>query len=153
MRKPAAAATALLLTALPLIGCGGDAVDKNAYVKAVSAVQAKTSGDAQKLSTEMQTAKTPKDIAEKLTELGTAVQSDADDLARIKAPEEVTQDHQQYVQLMRDFGSNLKDLAPQVEKATPTTVSNVLKKATGYTTTLSTKEAKLISDINAQLQK
>ncbi len=149
MRKPAFTLAALLATTV-LAACGG--VDKNAYVTQVTKVQQATQQDARALSDKMESAKTPAQVATNLAALGTAVEKNAADLKAIEAPESVAAKHQEYVDLMQQYGADLEDLAAQVKTATPATVRGILTKASTLTTKLSTQETKIVSAINTELQ-
>lgn len=149
MRTPFLAIPALGL-ALLFAGCGG--VDKNAYVANVGKVQEKTQFEATALSEEMQKAKTPMQIAAKISELGASVQRNAAALGKIEAPDEVASEHKQYVAVMTDFGASLKQLSGRVERAKPADVDGILSKASSLTKNLSTKEQQLIVRINAKLR-
>lgn len=149
MRKPAFTLAALLATAA-LAACGG--VDKNAYVTQVTKVQQATQQDARALSDKMKSAKTPAQVATNLAALGTAVEKNAADLKKIEPPESVAKQHQEYVDLMKQYGTDLESLAAEVKKATPSTVKGILTKASSLTTNLSTQETKIVSSINTELQ-
>lgn len=150
MRKPALSA-ALLLSILAIAGCGSSA-DKDAYVQSVSRVQQQTQTDAKTLSDKMQTAKTPAQIADNLSQLGRNIEKNASSLKAIKAPDDVKTQHEEYVKLMNDFGKKLESLATDVRTATPGNVKDVLTKASRATTDLSTEEQKVVSEINSALQ-
>ena len=149
MRKPALTLAALL-TATTLAACGG--VDKNEYVNQVTTVQKATQTDASELGTKMQSAKTPAQVAQNLTDLGKAVEVNAVKLEKIEAPDDVAAQHAKYVKLMKDYGNDLQELAVKVKAATPTTVPKILTDAQGLTSNLSSEETKIVSDINNELQ-
>jgi ribosome assembly protein YihI (activator of Der GTPase) len=140
-------ATALL--AVTLAACGG--VDKNAYVESVTKVQQKTQTEANKLSSEMATAKTPKDIGLKLEELGTEVAANAKELDKIEAPSEVTKEHQAYVDLMTRFSTSLEKLGKEFETAKTSELSSILSDTTKLTSDLAADESKIVTDINTKL--
>ncbi len=131
-------ATAVL--AVTLAACGG--VDKNAYVESVTKVQQKTQNEANKLSSEMAQAKTPKDIGLKLEELGAEVAANAKELDAIEAPSEVTKQHQQYVDLMNRFSTSLEKLGKEFETAKTSELPKVLSDTTKLTSDLASDESK-----------
>lgn len=140
---------AAALAAVTLAACGG--VDKNAYVESVTKVQQKTQNEANKLSSEMAQAKTPKDIGQKLEELSTEVAANAKELDAIKAPSEVTKEHQQYVDLMNRFSTSLEKLGKEFESASTAELPKVLSDTTKLTSGLATDESKIVTDINTKL--
>ncbi|MEH3054060.1 MAG: hypothetical protein PGN13_08670 [Patulibacter minatonensis] len=144
------AAGAMLAVSLTLAACGG--VDKNAYVESVTKVQQKTQKEANKLSEEMAQAKSPKDIGAKLKELGTKVGTNAKSLDAIEAPSEVEQQHQQYVDLMNRFSSELDKLGSEFESAKTSELPSVLSDTTKLTSDLATDEQKIVNDINSKLR-
>lgn len=141
-------ATALL--ALTLAACGG--VDKNAYVESVTKLQQKTQNDANTLSSEMAQAKTPKAIGEKLEELGGKVGENAKELDKIEAPDEVTKEHQQYVDLMENFSGQLVKLGKEFEAAKPSELPGILSDTTKLTSDLAASESKIVTAINTKLR-
>ncbi len=149
MRKTAL--TAALIAVTTLAACG-DTADKNAYVGEVTKVQQSTNQEATALSDAMASAKTPAQVASKLTALAKSIEANAKKLDAIEAPEEVAADHQKYVDLMNDFGTDLEALAVKVKKATPTTVPTLLSEASTLTTRLSTGETAIVNKINSELQ-
>lgn len=151
MRPSALAASVLVIATTALAACG-DGVDKNAYVDSVTTVQRDTSEAATKLAASMQDAKTPEAVADKLRTLSDEITANATNLDKIEAPEDVTTQHQEYVDLMKTFGKDLGALAGQVEDATPQNVNKVLAKASQLTSALSTDETKIVNEINAALQ-
>lgn len=149
MRIVSITGTAVLL-AVTLAACGG--VDKNAYVESVTKLQQKTQTDANSLSSEMAQAKTPKDIGEKLEELGAKVQTNAKELGKIEAPEEVSKEHAQYVALMERFSSQLIKLGKEFETAKVSELPGVLSDTTKLTSDLAADESKIVTDINTKLR-
>lgn len=151
MRLPAIAASLLLSTAT-LAACGGG-VDKNAYVDQVTDVSQATASAATKLSTEMSDAKTSEALAGKLEELGTTIEKDSVKLDDIAAPKEVESKHQDYVDLMETFGSDLKGLAGRVREADTTQKATaLLVDASKLTSDYAASEIKLVQDINTELR-
>lgn len=141
---------AAALLALTLAACGGG-VDKNAYVESVTQLQKKTQNEANALSTEMSQAKTPKQIGLKLEELGGKVEANAKELDKIEAPEEVTKEHQQYVDLMEGFSSSLVKLGKQFETAKTSELPGILQETTKLTSDLAANESKIVTSINTKL--
>ncbi len=144
---PMAGAATLLAT---FAACGG--VDKNAYVESVTKVQQKTQNEANKLSTEMQSAKSAKAIGRKLEELGTEVGANAKELDAIEAPSEVTKEHDEYVKLMTRFSSELERLGGKFETAKNSELGGILGETTKLTSDLATDENKIVTSINAKLR-
>ncbi len=141
---------AAALLALTLAACGGG-VDKNAYVESVTQLQKKTQNEANALSTEMSQAKTPKQIGLKLEELGGKVEANAKELDKIEAPEEVTKEHQQYVDLMEGFSGSLVKLGKQFETAKTSELPGILQETTKLTSDLAANESKIVTSINTKL--
>lgn len=137
--------------ALLLSGCG-ESIDKNAYVRDVTSVQQSTQNEANKLTTELTSAKTPEAVAGKLDQLAGAVKVNADKLAAIEAPEDVATEHEQYVALMRQFSEDLSGLAGRIEDATPETIGDIMSDTGKLTSELATDEQKLVDEINRALQ-
>lgn len=150
MRSSVLAASTALLATAALAACGG--VDKTAYVDSVTDVQRKTSADATRLSTAMSTAKTPAEISAKLDELGKAVEANSVQLDKITAPSDVEKQHQEYVDLMKNFGTDLETLAGKVKTATPANTTTLLANASKITSDLATDEAKIVQEINNELR-
>lgn len=144
---PVLAVAAALLVA----GCG-ESIDKNAYVKDVTSVQQSTQNEANRLTTELSSAKTPEAVAGKLDQLATAVKTNADKLAAIEAPEDVVTLHQQYVDLMKQFSEDLTALAGRIEDATAETIGDIMTDTGKLTSELATDEQKLVNEINSALQ-
>lgn len=150
MRPSALIASTLVLATTALAACGG--VDKNAYVDSVTKVQAATSSEAAKLSGEMEDAKSVGAVADKLEDLGQAVEKNAGSLADIEAPDDVAGLHEQYVTLMKKFGTDLETLAGRVRKADAKNVNAVLTQASKLTADLATDESKIVGEINDELR-
>ena len=150
MRKPVLSAAALFLATTALAACGG--IDKNAYVDSVTKVQQTTQREANALSEKMNSAKTPDEVGTNLAALGETVEKSAADLAAIEPPEDVADQHKQYVDLMKKFGTDLEGLATRVKDANADNVQGILTDATKLTSSLSSDETKIVSDINAELQ-
>ncbi|MBO9531519.1 MAG: hypothetical protein J7513_00900 [Solirubrobacteraceae bacterium] len=138
-----------VLLAATLAACGG--VDKNAYVESVTKVQQKTQNEANKLSAEMEKAKSAKDIGAKLEELGTQVGANAKELDAIEAPSEVTKEHADYVALMARFSDELEKLGGKFEKAKNSELAGILSETTKLTSDLATDENKIVTSINTKL--
>ncbi len=150
MRLSVFAASTLILATTALGACGG--VDKTAYVDSVTDVQQKTSSDASSLSEDMAKATTPAAISSKLEELGKAVAKNSVALDKIEAPSEVEALHQQYVDLMAKFGTDLEGLAADLKKADAKGTGALLTKASKLTSDLATDESKIVQDINDELR-
>lgn len=151
MRHRLLSVLAVLGSLVVLAGCG-DSIDKNAYVRDVSSVQQSTQNEANRLTENLSSAKTPAAVASRLQQLATAVKTNADRLAAIEAPEDVTDEHQQYVELMRTFSKDLGGLAERIKTATPETIPGIMSDTSKLTSELATDEQKIVSEINQALQ-
>ena len=99
----------------------------------------------------MAQAKTPKDIGLKLEQLGDEVAANAKELDKIEAPSEVTKEHQQYVDLMTRFSTQLDKLGKEFETAKVSELPAVLADTTKLTSNLAADESKIVTDINTKL--
>jgi len=105
------------------------------------------------VSAEMERAKTPREVAARLAELGTAVRRNAAELGRIEAPDEVARQHEQYAQLLTGYGASLGEYAERVDGATASTINDLFEEAGELTQQMSERERTLITEINARLQR
>lgn len=150
MRSSVLTATALVLATTSLAACGG--VDKQKYVQDVTNLQQKTSTDAAARSADMAKATTPEAISKELSELGASIEKNAKSLGAIKAPDEVESLHEDYVDLMTKYGTDLEALAGEVKASDAKTTNRLLKRASTLTAGLATDEAKLVTSINSALR-
>ncbi|MDO9355017.1 MAG: hypothetical protein Q7T55_15065 [Solirubrobacteraceae bacterium] len=150
MRSSVLPATALVLATTTLAACGG--VDKQKYVQSVTNLQQKTSTEAAYQSDEMAKATTPGALSQELSELGTSIDANAKKLAAIETPDEVDTLHADYVDLMEQYGRDLKALAGEVKTSDAKTTNRLLKRASTITAKLATDESKLVTGINSALR-
>ena len=152
MRHRLLSVFAVVASLAVLAGGCGESIDKNAYVRDVSSVQQSTQNEANRLTAGLSSAKTPKAVASRLQQLATAVKTNADRLAAIEAPEDVAAKHQEYVELMRSFSTELSALAERIEDATPETIDGIMRDTSKLTSELATDEQKIVGEINQALQ-
>lgn len=149
MRVPAA--LALLCTTLALAACGGP--DPQAYIDDVQRVQQRTEADARRVSAQMEQAQTPRQVAQRLGELGQAVRRNAAELDRIEAPDEVARQHDAYAELLTGYGNSLAEYARRVDGADASTINDLFDEAGTLTQEMSERERALITEINSRLQR
>lgn len=158
MRKPVLPLSVLLTAVcLTLTACGG--VDKNAYIRSVSNVQADQQNFANGEATKMAEADKVSGYSSGLRAIAKTAADNAKKLGTIEVPSEVTDDHKRYVALYENYAKELDAVAADMdrilgtgEKVDSQDVETLRARAVEIDSKKASDEQKIVNDINTKLQ-
>jgi len=152
-RRVASVLTALVAV-LALAACGSSGTstkDKNAYAEKVNAAQATFASTV----TTVEGQSAGKSITQQRRTLrlfGDAIQGVVKDLRAIKAPSEVSQEHQRLISVMTGFGRAIGDASAAMRELTPRGVEQAKRRLAAASQSVNGRVNSAIAAINGKLK-
>ncbi|HWI08457.1 MAG TPA: hypothetical protein VNT54_13195 [Solirubrobacteraceae bacterium] len=148
------ALVALLGGAIALAACGDDGSreEKNAYVREVNAAQEAFAARVTSVSQEITPQSSPARDRRTLERFETAIESVVDQLRAIDVPQDVEAEHEQLVEAMTDFGTEINKATTALRNPDTRSIAEAQRAVTAATQTVNGRIDAAIAAINSKLR-